>query len=81
MGAMQYTDDILRNLEISISHAMDSAKARHENYMSSLQEFYDVVSSNRAELNPAAEDAKRNSKKIWNFRYFFSAGPATTAKR
>ena len=55
-GAMQYTDDILRNLEISISHAMDSAKARHENYMSSLQEFYDVVSSNRAELNPAAED-------------------------
>ena len=56
MGAMQYTDDILRNLEISISHAMDSAKARHENYMSSLQEFYDV-SSNRAELNPAAEDA------------------------
>ena len=51
------TDDILRNLEISISHAMDSAKARHENYMSSLQEFYDVVSSNRAELNPAAEDA------------------------
>ena len=55
--AMQYTDDILRNLEISISHAMDSAKARHENYMSSLQEFYDVVSSNRAELNPAAEDA------------------------
>ena len=57
MGAMQYTDDILRNLEISISHAMDSAKARHENYMSSLQEFYDVVSSNRAELNPAAEDA------------------------
>lgn len=56
MGAMQYTDDILRNLEISISHAMDSAKARHENYMSSLQEFYDVVSSNRAELNPAAED-------------------------
>ena len=57
MRAMQYTDDILRNLEISISHAMDSAKARHENYMSSLQEFYDVVSSNRAELNPAAEDA------------------------
>ena len=61
MRAMQYTDDILRNLEISISHAMDSAKARHENYMSSLQEFYDVVSSNRAELNPAAEDAVSDS--------------------
>lgn len=55
MGAMQYTDDILRNLETSVSHAMDSAKARHDNYMLSLQEFYDEVSSNRAELNPADE--------------------------
>ena len=55
MGAMQYTNDILGNLELAISHAMDSAKARHDNYMSSLQEFYDVVSSNRAELNPPAD--------------------------
>lgn len=57
MGAMQYTDDILGNLELSISHAMDSARARHDNYMSSLQEFYDIVSSNRAELNPPAEES------------------------
>ena len=28
MGAMQYTDDILRNLENTISHSMDAAKAR-----------------------------------------------------
>ena len=62
MGAMQYTDDILRNLEMSISHAMDSAKARHDNYMTSLQEFYDVVSSNRAELNPAGEQTMEDSQ-------------------
>ena len=62
MGAMQYTDDILRNLEMSISHAMDSAKARHDNYMASLQEFYDVVSSNRAELNPAGEQTMEDSQ-------------------
>ncbi len=61
MGAMQYTDDILRNLETSISHAMDSAKARHDNYIASLQEFYNVVSSNRAELTPADEDAEASS--------------------
>ncbi len=56
MGAMQYTDDILRNLENTISHAMDSSKARYEAYMSSLQGFLDVVTTNRAELNPTAEE-------------------------
>ena len=56
MGAMQYTDDILRNLENTISHSMDTAKARHEAYVSSLQGFLDVVTANRAELNPTAEE-------------------------
>ena len=56
MGAMQYTDDILRNLENTISHSMDAAKARHDAYVSSLQGFLDVVTANRAELNPTAGD-------------------------
>lgn len=56
MGAMQYTDDILRNLENTISHSMDAAKARHDAYMGSLQGFLDVVTTNRAELNPTAEE-------------------------
>ena len=55
-AAMQYTDDILRNLENTISHSMDTAKARHEAYVSSLQGFLDVVTANRAELNPTAEE-------------------------
>ena len=56
MGAMQYTDDILKNLENTISHSMDTAKARHDGYMNSLQGFLDVVTTNRAELNPTAEE-------------------------
>ena len=56
MGAMQYTDDILRNLENAISRSMEASKVRHESYMNSLQEFYDIVSANRAELNPTAEE-------------------------
>ena len=48
MGAMQYTDDILKNLESTISHAMDSSKARSDAYMSTLQGFLDVVTTNRA---------------------------------
>lgn len=55
MGAMQYTDDILKNLESTISHAMDSFKARSDAYMSTLQGFLDVVTTNRAELNPTAD--------------------------
>ena len=51
-----YTDDILRNLENTISHSMDAAKARHDAYVSSLQGFLDVVTANRAELNPTAEE-------------------------
>lgn len=56
MSAMQYTDDILGNLENAIGRAMEASRARHDSYMGSLQEFYDIVSSNRAELNPTVED-------------------------
>ena len=61
MGAMQYTDDILRNLENTIAHSMDVAKTRHDSYLNSLQEFYDIVSTNRAELNPAVDEAEMMS--------------------
>ena len=56
MSAIQYTDDILGNLENAIARSMDSARARHESYMGSLEEFYTIVSSNRAELNPTVDD-------------------------
>lgn len=56
MGAMQYTDDILKNLENAIARSMEAARVRHDSYIGSLQEFYDVVSANRAELNPAVEE-------------------------
>lgn len=56
MGAMQYTDDMLKNLESAIARSMEAARVRHDSYISSLQEFYDVVSANRAELNPSVEE-------------------------
>ena len=56
MGAMMYTDDILKNLENTISHSMDAAKVRHDAYLGTLQSFLDVVTANRAELNPPAEE-------------------------
>ena len=56
MGAMQYTDDILKNLENTISHSMEAAKSRHDSYINSLQGFLDVVTANRAELSPMDDE-------------------------
>jgi ABC-type transporter Mla subunit MlaD len=56
MSAMQYTDDILKNLENVISNTMETSKARHDAYMGNLQNYLDVVTANRAELNPMAEE-------------------------
>ena len=55
MSALQYTDDILGNLENAIARSMEASRVRHDSYMSSLQEFYTIVSSNRAELNPTVD--------------------------
>lgn len=52
MGAITYTDELLKNTEEIISHAMDSSKARYENLMNSLQECMNIVTANRAELVP-----------------------------
>ena len=56
IGAMQYTDDILRNLETAISSAMNAARTHHDSYMNALQGFLEIVSANRAELNPTVDD-------------------------
>lgn len=56
MGAIQYTDDILKNLEEIIGHAMDTTQARTDNLMKSLQSCYDLVNTNRNELVPAEEE-------------------------
>lgn len=66
MGAMQYTDDILRNLENTISHSIDTTKSRHDSYMSSLQSFLDVVTTNRAELNPVPDEPHETPAKQEN---------------
>lgn len=58
MGAMQYTDDILRNLENALSHSIETAKVRHEAYISSMQGFLDIVTTNRAELGPIGDGSE-----------------------
>jgi cell division septum initiation protein DivIVA len=55
LGAIQYTDDMLANLQGIISHTMSSHTAKFENLMKSLQDCYDIVNANRVELAPQEE--------------------------
>ncbi len=52
MGAMQYTDDMLGNLENIIQSAISNYAAKYESLIASLQNCYDIVSANRSELAP-----------------------------
>lgn len=56
LGAMQYTDDSLANLQNIINHAIDSVQTRYAALLSSLEGCAQIVHANRAELYPAGEE-------------------------
>lgn len=55
MGAMMYTDEILKELENMISQTMDDTKKRTESLLVSLQDCCNMVNMNRKELFPQEE--------------------------
>ncbi len=59
-AAMQYMDDILNYLENLIVNATNSAVSNYENLLSGLNQYKDVIQSNRAELHPVEEDELSN---------------------
>ena len=50
IGAMQYANDILANAEGIIAHSLDTYTTNYESLINSLRECYEVVRTNRAEL-------------------------------
>lgn len=58
-GAIQYTQDMLENLQGIISHALDTSKMKYEGLINSLQECYDIVNANRSELSPDLSEEKK----------------------
>ncbi len=50
-GAIQYTDDALRNLQNIIAHAVETSQSRFEAYLGAMKNSFDVVTNNRSELN------------------------------
>ncbi len=55
MGAIGYTDELLRNLEVILNGAIEGSKARYDNLIASLSSSLQVVLANRAELMPQTE--------------------------
>ena len=53
-AARQYTDDMLANVENIISQSIEGTAFRYEQLMSGLNNCYEIVKANRAELNPMA---------------------------
>lgn len=52
LGAIQYTDELLANLQDMMQRMVETSNLRYEAMMNNFQDFYNVIVSNRAELNP-----------------------------
>ncbi len=56
LAAMEYTDRLLEELENIISYSISTVGDRNEKLMLSLTDCAEIVSANRAELNPQPEE-------------------------
>lgn len=55
-AAMQYTDDILANVENLMAQTMKMTTEHYESFISSMNHYNDIVNANRVELNPPEAD-------------------------
>jgi len=55
-AAIQYTDDLLANLENIITHATQLAGGNYQELIANLNSCNGIVKANRAELHPAEDD-------------------------
>lgn len=54
-AAMQYMDDMLAHLENIIVSSTQSANANYENLIGSLNQYKEIIQSNRSELHPTED--------------------------
>ncbi len=55
MSAVEYTDNLLASIENLMSHAIQTTTGQYENMLTSLNQYRDVVLSNRQELRGVEE--------------------------
>jgi len=67
MGALQYTDDMLANLQLIIQHSLESNEIKYKTLITSLNKDLEIVVNNRNELRPTPEvpeDSSENRQEI-----------------
>lgn len=55
MSAMQYMDDMLAHIENIIAQSSQTASTHYENLIHSLNQYNEIIQSNRSELHPIEE--------------------------
>ena len=58
LAAIQYTDEMLENLSKIIEHTAETAAAKYQNFVTSLDNCREVVDMNRRELVPQQQSAQ-----------------------
>ncbi len=56
MGAIQYTDEMLSNMQRILANTIDDARVRYEGFAKSLNDTYDFIQNNRNELLPSEDE-------------------------
>lgn len=55
MGAIQYTDEMLANMQRILVSTMEDAHTRYEDFEKALRTTFEMIQSNRSELQPEEE--------------------------
>ncbi|MBE5938972.1 MAG: ATPase [Lachnospiraceae bacterium] len=55
MGAMQYTDEILANVQNLLSYSAENFQTKFDSFMASVNKSLEIVVANREELRPEEE--------------------------
>ena len=63
-GAIQYTDDMLANMQTMVQEVVETPNSRYRAMMKNFQDFYDTIISNRQELAPETASVKEETEEI-----------------
>lgn len=62
LSAIQYTDEMLSNMQNIIANMMQESQAKYENFYTSLNNTYQLIQTDRMELMPQEEIEEQSSE-------------------
>lgn len=74
LGAIQYTDDMLANLQMIIEHSIENNRSKYDALLASLNKDLNIVVSNRKELRPDPEEVAAEEELAANVKEVMDDG-------